>query len=275
METYDLLFIESDDFNLYIKGIPYDKKYNSLTQYRTRATLEKETMVIRVEGKDLKIADVLNIDSGQLEAIESNSFAPIFFENGVYQLVITSRGKKEITFYHEHPGIRNAVAPFGRSTNILMGNLQFINEVGFTSFSLLSGKEKLLDVTLEIFPSKLNYKEDYRRLLEEVNDEMYNLAFHFIKKTFLGATSILSENPSQAEFFRLIEYFFIEFKKAIRRIEEQPHHHLVTENQMVRGDRLKHVDRKGMQYLRSHMYLFEKTSSGISIEGNNYMPKKG
>ncbi|MFH5780964.1 DUF2357 domain-containing protein [Heyndrickxia oleronia] len=275
METYDLLYIESDDYTLYIKGVPYDKKYNSLTQYRTRATLEKETMVIRVEGKNLQISEVLNIETGELAKVQSNTFAPIFFENGVYQLVITSKGNKEITFYHEHPGIRKAVSQFGRSNNILMGNLQFINEVGYTSFSLLSGNEKLLDVTLEIFPSKLSYKEDYRRLLEEVNDEVYNLAFHFIKKTFLGATSILSENPSQAEFFRLLVHFFTEFKKSIHRIEEQPHHQLVTEYQMVRGDRLKHVDRKGIQYLRSHMYLFEDTPKGISIDGNTFMPKKG
>ena len=65
-----------------------------------------------------------------------------------------------------------------------------------------------MEVTLEIFPTKLDYKKDYRQLLEEVNDEIYNLAFHFIRKTYLGASIKLDGKPSRAEFYRLISEAF-------------------------------------------------------------------
>ncbi len=66
----------------------------------------------------------------------------------------------------------------------------------------------LVEVTLEIFPTKLDYQKDYKQLLEEVNDEIYNLAFHFIRKTYLGANIKLDGNPSQAEFYRLMTQAF-------------------------------------------------------------------
>ena len=72
-----------------------------------------------------------------------------------------------------------------------MGNLHFQNEVGLSTFEIRMGDKVLLEVTIEIFPTKLNYKEDYQKLLQEVSDEIYNLAFHFIKKTYQRAKAKL------------------------------------------------------------------------------------
>ena len=156
-----------------------------------------------------------------------------------------------------------------------MGNLQFMNEVGYTSFSINHNEKTLLEVKLEIFPTKLSYKDDYRKLLEEVNDEVYNLAFHFIKKTFLGASNHLSENPSLTEFYRLIEFYFQSFIKSIQRIEEQPHHQLLTEHQMVRGERIKRLDSKGRKHLRSNPQLFMEADNGLVLHDKPVFPVKG
>lgn len=110
--------------------------------------------------------ELLVVETDQLASVEGKEFASIFFENRVYQLVITPKTDKELHFYHEHPGIREAVSYVKKKPHqILMGNLQFMNEVGLTTFSIYSGHEQLLEVTFEIFPSKLNYKKDYLRLL--------------------------------------------------------------------------------------------------------------
>ncbi len=119
---------------------------------------------------------------------------------------------------------------------ILMGNLQFQNEVGLSTFEIQDERETLLQVTIEVFPSKLDYKRDYQKLLEEVNDEIYNLAYHFLKKTYLGAQIKLDGQPSLAEFYRLITVHFQTFLKAIERIERQPHHKLVKTHEKARGD---------------------------------------
>ena len=71
------------------------------------------------------------------------------------------------------------------SLHVLMGNLSFPNEVGNTMFEIKDDQDTLLTVTFEVFPAKLDYKDDYRALLNEVNDEIYNLAFHLLKRTYL------------------------------------------------------------------------------------------
>ncbi|RLQ93622.1 restriction endonuclease-like protein [Falsibacillus albus] len=275
-ETKELLFIETEDFTLFIKGTPYNPRFQSLSQYRKHTSIEKEKMTFTYEGEAVESVELYDVEHDSLRGLDDHPLSPIFFENGIYQIVISPKHDKILSFYHEHPGLRKAVEPVGRGKHpILMGNLQFMNEVGYTSFSVKHDKKVLLEVKLEIFPTKLSYKDDYHKLLEEVNDEVYNLAFHFIKKTFLGASSHLSENPSLAEFYRLIEFYIGSFTRSIQRIEEQPHHQLLTEHQLVRGERIKKLDQKGRKYLRRNPQLFVETKNGVVLHDKPVFPVKG
>ena len=123
------------------------------------------------------------------------------------------------------------------SLHVLMGNLSFPNEVGNTTFEIKDEQETLLTVTFEVFPAKLDYKDDYRALLNEVNDEIYNLAFHLLKRTYLGASAIYATNPSKSEFYRILNDSFERFMKSISHIKRQPHHTLMTRHQLVRGEK--------------------------------------
>src|SRR5690625_2818828 len=158
---------------------------------------------------------------------------------------------------------------------ILMGNLQFQNEVGLTTFNIKNEGEKLLEITLEIFPSKLDYKNDYQKLLEEVNEEIYNLAYHFIRKTYLGAKLKLEGKPSKAEFYRLIQQHFQQFLKATNRIEQQPHHQLRTTHEKTRGDQIRKIDSVGRNYLKKRPHLFAEVDKGIPINNKQLMPVAG
>ncbi len=270
----ELLVVETPDFSLYMKGGPFDERYESLKEYKQRAGLE--TMSFRFDAKEWDSVELYDVETDRLVPIQEKDFAPIFFENRVYQLVITPKTDRKLFFYHEHPGIREAVTPVGKEPHqILMGNLQFMNEVGLTTFAIYSRKEKLLEITFEIFPSKLNYKEDYQRLLNEVSEEIYNLAFHFIKKTFLEASPTLSDKPSPTEFFRLVELYFPSFCQAIDLIEAQPHHELVSRYEKVRADRIKRLDSKGRNHLRKNPQLFYETERGIRIGGKVILPERG
>ena len=83
----------------------------------------------------------------------------------MYELVIIPKNKEQLTFYHEYAPFREAISKLSR-TDILTGYLHFQNEVGFSEFEILEGKECLLRVRIEVFPTKLDYKKDYTILLE-------------------------------------------------------------------------------------------------------------
>ncbi|WP_430787224.1 DUF2357 domain-containing protein [Virgibacillus flavescens] len=271
-EDTELVVIETDDFHLYIKGKPYHERYEGLRNYQM--IQNDETMDLSVKGDHIQSILVYDLKADKLT--DQTRVPPIFFENRVYQLVVTPKNGKTLSFYHEHPGLRMAVTPVGSPPHqLLMGNLQFQNEVGFSTFEIRDEQNVLLKVTMEIFPIKLNYKEDYKKLLDEVNEEVYNLAFHFIKKTFLGATTSFTKQPSWSEFYRLFDAHFKNLMKSITVIERQPHHQLEKTYRKVRGDQLKKVDATGRNYLRKRPQLFQQVQNGIKLGKQNVMPIHG
>ena len=268
----ELVVIETNRFSLVIKGKPYHERYEGLKQYRQIDI--HDVMQFDAKGEGLQKVLVYDVDEETL--VPFHRHRPIFFENSVYQVILSPKEEEELFFYHEHPFLRKAVSRVNIGTSyILMGNLQFQNEIGLSNLEIRSSKGTLLTLTIEVFPSKLDYKRDYLKLLDEVNDEIYNLAYHFLKKTYMGAQIKLDGNPSQAEFFRIISVHFVGFFKAIERIEQQPHHKLETKYEKVRGDKLKRVDSRGRSYLRKRSHLFVEVANGITVNDRTVMPQKG
>ncbi len=271
-DDVDLVKIEAEAFSLVIKGKPYHYRYEGLKQYRKMDY--HDVMQFSVSGEVVQSVEVYDIETVKLS--DSQQVRPIFFENGTYQVLIISKQNQELNFYHEHPILRQAISRMELSGMMLLtGNLQFQNEVGYTTFEVRSGAQTLVEVTLEIFPVKLDYQKDYRQLLEEVNDEIYNLAFHFIRKTYLGANIKLEGKPSRAEFYRLMTKHFKQFIQAVNRIERQPHHILETSYVKARGDQLSKTDSYTRKYLQKRSQSFMEVENGIRIHGKMMMPREG
>ncbi|MGD6900463.1 DUF2357 domain-containing protein [Bacillus infantis] len=271
-DDVELVKIETDDFFLVVKGKPYHERYEGLKQYR--AMDRHDVMQFSVHGDMVHKVLVYDIEAQVLQ--ESTQLRPIFFENGVYQVIIIPKTSRDLSFYHEHPSLRQSVSRVEiAQTYMLIGNLQFQNEVGLTTFEIRDDNKKLLEVTLEIFPAKLDYENDYKKLLEEVNDEIYNLAFHFIRKTYLGAKVKLDGKPSRSEFYRLISKHFDQLIQAVNRIERQPHHLLQKTYEKVRGDQLNKLDSRSRSYLQKRPHLFKEVPHGIHINHKTLMPAEG
>jgi len=271
-EEVELVVIETAQFSLVIKGKPYHDRYEGLSNYRKMDF--HDVMQFDVNGESIEQVSVFDVEKDKL--VQFSGQRPIFFENTVYQIIVSPKSDDELSFYHEHPALRKAVSKVEvGGAYILMGTLQFKNEVGLTTFSINDQDKTVLEVTIEIFPAKLDYKNDYKKLLEEVNEEIYNLAFHFLKKTYMGASIKLDGNPSMTEFFRLISYHFNAFFQAVERIERQPHHQLEKTYMKARGDQLKKVDSRVRNDLRKNPHVFTDVPGGVSVNGRELLPTKG
>lgn len=66
-----------------------------------------------------------------------------------------------------------------------MGNINFRNDIGYSEFEIRANGQPLLLMTIEVFPSKIEYRTDYYKLLQEVNREIYNLSYDFCREPFL------------------------------------------------------------------------------------------
>ncbi|SOC11368.1 hypothetical protein SAMN05880501_106138 [Ureibacillus xyleni] len=270
LKGVQLLTIETDELILAISGnIDFQRYHND----SSKSFIKDEKMHFTcTNNAKVKIFD---IKTNQLIESNGRSFLPLFFENGMYELQVQPVGDREIHFWHEYEGFRNSIHKF-LNTNSLTGVLHFQNEVGYSNFEIRDeNNETLLSVVIEIYPTKLNYKDDYKALLKEVNEEIYNLAYAFIKRTYLLGTDEVYNEPTGAEFYRLLQKHFNEYIKVVNFVEQKPHLELRTVYEEVRGDRLRKQDSKGRAYLRKNASLFIEVENGIPINDIQMLPKKG
>lgn len=275
LKNIDLLCIETNAFTLVVKGdLNLDRYQNSFVPYSIE---DKMRFGVEVFGLiDGAQTEVFDVRKGELVTFSGQDLPPIFFENGYYQIIIEPVIGRELSFYHEYAPFKEAVTKTKR-LNFLSGTLHFQNEVGFSSFEIREGDKALLDVLIEVFPTKLDYKTDYKELLFGVQEELYNLAYQFVQRTYVFGEAKYYKDPTLGEFFRLFSTHIENYKKAIDQIERMPHHQLTKNYTEVRGERLRKQDSRSYAYLRRNARQFVEmpNGKGVNIAGKNMMPTKG
>jgi predicted component of viral defense system (DUF524 family) len=177
-----------------------------------------------------------------------------------------------ITFYHDNVSLREAVLPKGN--RLLSGVLNFQNEVGLTELELRFLGAPLFRMQLEIFPSKMDYKQDYQTILNEVNGQIYNLSFDFLRKTYHLTGLKGTRGQSLTEFFAILQHVFQQLTRTIERMQSAPYHQLTMENRLVIASRVKKAGRENIMYLskRSHLMIDDQQQGLLLIEGKRYTP---
>lgn len=272
-KNIELLCIVTDSFTLVVKGdLNFDRFHNRFVPYSVQDKMQFHFDSLG----EVSSAEIFDVRIGELVPYTGEELPPIFFENGFYQIIIEPEKGRELSFYHEFEPFREAVTKTKRM-NFLSGTLHFQNEVGLSSFEIREGDTILLDVLMEVFPTKLDYKTDYKDLLFEVQEELYNLAYHFVQRTYVLGEAEYYKDPTLGEFYRLFSAHISNYQKAIEQIERMPHHQLTKNYNEVRGERLRKQDSSGRAYLRKNARQFVEmpNGKGIDIAGKIMMPMKG
>lgn len=132
----------------------------------------------------------------------------LFYEYEDYQIIIENKGDYDLDFFHENRLIRDAITYTTKSKKVMAGSINFKSDIGLTEFVIYVDNKEYLDIRLEVFPSKIDYKKDYLNILNDVNEEIHNLAFEFLKRTYLNMNTSNKEGNSLTEFYISNERFF-------------------------------------------------------------------
>ncbi|GFZ30114.1 hypothetical protein CSC2_06400 [Clostridium zeae] len=229
--SLELLFIETDEFYFSIKGNDDSVKYGDL-----------KSLTVLVEGK--------------VYEVDSNKYL-CFKEYTNYEIVIERKGKAAIEFYHENPNIRNKVTPTGRGGNILSGIINFKGDIGYSDLYIKINGKIHMKVTIEVLPSKIDYKEDYKAILQDVNEEIYNLAYGFLSRTYLGAEINNKIGNSYTEFYSILNYVYERLMKAIDIVIYNPHHELTKDARVYKYQSLKNISMDTIKWIEKRPHLLE------------------
>ncbi len=204
--------------------------------------------------------------------MEEGPAYPVFFENQSYEFVVIRKQEKNISFFHENIHLRRAVKPLGK--DILLGILNFQNEVGLTEIVIQMDGKPALQILIEIFPAKMDYRTDYQNILQEVNEQVYNLAFDFLRKTHQLTGFTETKTQSLTEFFSILQYVFQQLIGAIERIQVAPHYTLHSGHRIVDAAKVKKASRQNELLLsKNPNLLVEDPEKGIlRIQNKSFRP---
>jgi len=275
-QPVELVRIETNLFNLFIQGKPFHPTVEAFGLHRDQdgKRVNARFHVSYRPTLDIQSIWLFSPENGQMVKWQPGVVSePLFYETQSYELVVEKKQEDvPVSFYHSNVNIRQAVKPLG--SRILSGILNFQNEIGYTELEIRSAGQTVLSIRLEIFPSKIDYKEDYLQILQDVNEQIYNLSFDFLRKTYHLTGLRETQHQSLTEFYTILQHVFQKLVQAVERIETTPHTKMQVWTQQVDVKRVKKSGKKNIAFLRKHShYLHPNEHSGIiTINGQQYLP---
>lgn len=242
-------------------------------------SIETEKLILTIKGnyKELRFdysEEVYNdnffyncIPSNELIDVSLYSNKSMFYEYQNYEIVIEDKEKHNIYFYHENKLLREQVQYTGKSKRVLTGVINFRGDIGLSEFIIYVDDKEHLIIRLEVFPTKIDYKKDYINILADINEEIHNLAFEFLKRTYLNMTLLSNKGNSLTEFYSILDYIYERLIKSINVIINQPHHELQKEKHIVPYHKLKKGNRETVKWL-------EKNTNQIKSKHGKLIPLK-
>ncbi|WP_028590876.1 restriction endonuclease-like protein [Paenibacillus massiliensis] len=275
-QSVELLRVETNLFNLYIQGKPFHPTVEFLQLHRTEEGKWVDTSLqVSTLSTVLSIdkVSVFNPQLGQLSSWQMGDPSyPIFFETQSYELIIEKKPDIVLTFHHENVHLRQAIKPLGKT--ILSGILNFQNEVGLSELELSSDGQPIFQLQLEIFPAKMDYKNDYQMILKDINQQIYNLSFDFLRRTYNLTGLKETRHQSLTEFFTILQHVFDQLVQAVERIKTSPHSKLEKDERIIDVSRAKKAGKENISFItkRPHLLVPDKKLGFVQLNNQGYYP---
>ena len=263
-----LISVQTDLIELTIKGPASHPSFPGVT------IREKESM-LRIRCRDHELFHAEISGENETAALTQTPYGmtgeyrvtPLFFEQQNYEMIIEPLDDGHtVEFWHENYNIRNKITPVGRS-GILSGIINFRNEIGLSDLVInVDGIDQYLTLSIEVFPSKISYKDDYKAIVTDVTAEVYSLVFDFLKKTYDTFDITTSQQSSEVEFFAIIRKIYREFISAADVILRSPHHELRKEHEVQPFYKAKRFDNRSLRWVEKHPELIVRKGKIIQAE---------
>lgn len=190
---------------------------------------------------------------------------PLFYEQNDYEIIIKGIGDDKVGFWHENYNVREKVETISEGENILTGIINFDNQIGYSDLIITSNEKTSLVIRIEVFPSKISYKEDYKNIITDIANEMYSVVFDFLRKTYQASKLSDHVEDTPAIFFTIFRTIFTRFIKAADLVIMKPHHNLIREHNILPSHKVRKTDHLTKKWLYKHPENIGRTTAGLSV----------
>lgn len=199
----------------------------------------------------------LSVEGERIDLHENSDYVrvdvePLFFEQSDYIVNAKTLNGSPLHFDHANKTVRDSISvPFDDPSE-MSGTVNFGNEVGYSNLIFYDEQGSRLLFEIEVFPSKLSYREDYAAIRNDINEMVEAVAIDFINSTYLRGKTNTSKSTVPAIFFALINQLFEKYYRAVGVIMTHPNHKLVSEHVVLPIHKVKRTDTKTYQWIVKH-----------------------
>lgn len=219
---------------------------------------------------------IYNFEKNNLEQIDTKRTYPLIFENKDYFIGITFDNEKAIQAPYIHSQLRNIEEKFfyREELKFLAGTINFGNDLGRSSFVLrytINGKPREIVLQFEVFPIKLNYREDFDKIVLDIEKEYTYLVLDFLKKTYSSFKTGDTPNTDLI-WWQVFGGVYNDFIQSSKFILNKPHSRIVKEVAYKKADTIKkwtpYLEEAYAQFKnqpnKSYRYEYRKLSTNTS-----------
>ena len=255
-----ILEIKTDDVQVVIRCPKRPNYFNDTDNQTKESTLHIcGRNIINVKIND---SDVFESDNNEQSSLKFD-VSPLFFEQTDYMISVKAANQSKVELFHENYNIKSKIGKTFDEDNQKSGTINFENNIGYSDFEVYCNDSRVLEFRIEVFPTKISYKDDYLSMRNDIFDEVNNALLSFMQKTYHEFSVGSTNRSTTAMFFEIIKQIFLKFQNALNTVARMPHHELCIEHQIVPYHKVKKTDQTTIKWLTNHPSFLNRTPSGF------------
>lgn len=232
-----ILKVDHTDFTLVIECNNLESTFNKAS--KRQSEILNATSYIVNEGE----ISIYNFESKTLEKLIHSKTHPLIFENKDYFFGITFKDKSAIKLPNIYSRLKEVEEKFfyREDLGFLAGTINFGNDLGKSNLILRFLKDNSfqeINFEFEVFPTKLNYRSDYEKIVSDIESEYPYLVLDFLKKTY---TSFKTGNSPNTDliWWQVFGGLYKDFIHSSKFILNKPHSRIIRQTKYVKADRIQ------------------------------------
>ena len=231
-----IIKVEHIDFDLVIECNNLETTFNKAQKKQSQILTATSYLVN--EGN----ISIHNFESKSLVLLNSDKTYPLIFENKDYFIGITFKNKAIVQSPYIYSKLKEVEEKFfyREELGFLAGTINFGNDLGKSNLIVRYTKGNILqeiNFQFEVFPTKLNYRSDYEKIVSDIEKEYPYLVLDFLKKTYTSFKTGHSPNTDLI-WWQVFGGLYNEFIQSSKFILNKPHSRIIRQTKFVKADRI-------------------------------------
>lgn len=231
-----ILKVDHSDFEFVIECNNLESTFNKAKKKQSQIATAASYHVN--EGEIL----IYNFESRSLIPLLSDKTHPLIFENKDYFVGITFKDKSVIQSPFIYSKLKDLEQKFfyREELGFLAGTINFGNDLGKSNLILRylkAGNLKEITFQFDVFPTKLDFRSDYEKIVLDIESEYPNLVLDFLKKTYSSFKSGNSQNTDLI-WWQVFGGLYNEFIQSSIYILNKPHSRIIRQTKYIKADRI-------------------------------------